>query len=370
MINLPNLIGQNEFVEKVTPYVNMYQCHLAPEGRPAGIFYLLGPTGVGKTFAVQCITEKLQNNAKNMILINCAEYQMDHEIAKLIGAPPGYLGHRETAPVITQQKLVTNNPDAPSIVLFDEIEKASPNLHKLILGIMDNGILRLGDGTQVSFEKTFVFMTSNVGSSVIAETFEKPFGFNREVRLDTKTQQKVQKELRKAFSAEFLNRVDEFIQFNSLSENSLVPIVIQHLDKIVARLNEPQPATTITALSKSMPVAKLRYTDDVPLFLAEKAFNPQYGAREVKRTVFREVQSEVANILTSYPKGTIDTIELSINNSRLAIRVTKVNSQTETVTTTSSKTNTVGNTPILTKKEDPAIMTTRKKKQSSKRTPF
>src|ERR1700685_94964 len=153
------LVGQPEAIDTIIPYIQMHQAGLAPEGRPVGVVLLLGPTGTGKTRTVEALAEVLHGSSKNLLKVDCGEFQMEHEVAKLIGAPPGYLRHRETQPILTQQKLssVTSEKCQLSIVLFDEIEKAAPSMTRLLLGVLDKAVLRLGDNTAVNFEKSLVF---------------------------------------------------------------------------------------------------------------------------------------------------------------------------------------------------------------------
>src|SRR5277367_2060354 len=141
------LVGQPIAIETVVPYVQIHQAGLAPEGRPVGVFLLLGPTGTGKTKTVEVLAEVLHGNPKRLLKVDCGEFQMEHEVAKLIGAPPGDLGHRETAPLLTQQKLsaITSESSNLSLLLFDEIEKAASSMQRLLLGILDKATLRLGD---------------------------------------------------------------------------------------------------------------------------------------------------------------------------------------------------------------------------------
>src|SRR6202451_403552 len=173
------LVGQPAAIAAVVPYVDMYRARLNPEGRPAGIFLLLGPTGTGKTKTVEALADVLHGSPKKLLKVDCGEYQMEHEVAKLLGAPPGYLGHRETQPLLTQQKLSAAASESCdlSIVLFDEIEKAAPTLMRLLLGVLDKGTLRLGDSTLVNFEKSMIFLTSNLGARAMSHELRPEFGF-------------------------------------------------------------------------------------------------------------------------------------------------------------------------------------------------
>src|SRR6266404_1782060 len=173
------VVGQSTATNAIVPYVYMYQSGLAPEGRPAGVFLLLGPSGTGKTKTVEAIAQLLHGSEKKVLKIDCGEFQMEHEMAKLIGAPPGYLGHRETVPLITQQALsdVTSESCDLALVLFDEIEKGAQSLTKLLLGILDKGILRLGDNTSVDFEKSLIFFTSNLGAREMLKELNPDIGF-------------------------------------------------------------------------------------------------------------------------------------------------------------------------------------------------
>src|SRR5260221_3579387 len=145
------LVGQPHAMEQIVPYVEMHRARLAPDGRPVGVFLLLGPTGTGKTRTVEALAEVLHGNARQMLKVDCGEFQMEHEVAKLIGAPPGYLGHRETQPMLTQQKLsaVTSESSNLSLVLFDEIEKAAASMSRLRLAVLAKAVLRLAGNTRV-----------------------------------------------------------------------------------------------------------------------------------------------------------------------------------------------------------------------------
>ena len=173
------VVGQPAATRVIVPYIQMFQAGLAPEGRPVGVFLLLGPTGTGKTKTVEALADVLHGSEKNVLKVDCGEFQMEHEVAKLIGAPPGYLGHRETQPMLTQQKLnaVTSEKCNLSLVLFDEIEKAAPSMTRLLLGVLDKGVLRLGDNSTVNFEKSLVFLTSNLGAREMMREINPDFGF-------------------------------------------------------------------------------------------------------------------------------------------------------------------------------------------------
>jgi ATP-dependent Clp protease ATP-binding subunit ClpA len=173
--------GQPAAMQFIVPYIRMYRAGLSPADRPAGIFMLLGPTGTGKTRTVEALAEALHGDAKRLLKIDCGEYQSDHEVAKLIGAPPGYLGHRETKPMLTSERLlgVTSPACDLALVLFDEIEKAAPALTTLLLGILDRAVLRLGDNTEVGFEKTLIFLTSNLGAREMLREEQPDIGFQR-----------------------------------------------------------------------------------------------------------------------------------------------------------------------------------------------
>src|ERR1700687_6359172 len=173
------VVGQSSATSAIVPYVYMYQSGLAPEGRPAGVFLLLGPTGTGKTKTIEAMAEVLHGSQKNILKVDCGEFQMEHEVAKLIGAPPGYLGHRETPPMLTQQKLgaATSESSSLALVLFDEIEKAAPSMTRLLLAVLDKAVLRLGDNTTVNFERTLIFLTSNLGARQMSKEIHPDFGF-------------------------------------------------------------------------------------------------------------------------------------------------------------------------------------------------
>src|SRR5271165_6946170 len=226
------VVGQPNVISIIVPYIEMFQAGLAPENRPVGVFLLLGPTGTGKTRTVEALAEALHGSSKNLLKVDCGEFQMEHEVAKLIGAPPGYLGHRETQPMLSQQKLnaVTSEKSSLSLVLFDEIEKAAPSMTRLLLGVLDKGILRLGDNSTVNFEKSLVFLTSNLGAREMLREINPDFGFqsahqNNRADLTSKLQNIGLVAVRKRFSPEFVNRIDAVITYQPLTAESLSSIL-------------------------------------------------------------------------------------------------------------------------------------------------
>jgi ATP-dependent Clp protease ATP-binding subunit ClpA/CheY-like chemotaxis protein len=290
------VVGQPAATRVIVPYIQMYQAGLAPEGRPVGVFLLLGPTGTGKTKTVEALAEVLHGAEKNVLKVDCGEFQMEHEVAKLIGAPPGYLGHRETQPMLTQQKLnaVTSEKCSLSLVLFDEIEKAAPSMTRLLLGVLDKGLLRLGDNSTVNFEKSLVFLTSNLGAREMMREINPEFGFQSAVPteredLTTKLQGIALVAVRKRFSPEFVNRIDSIITYQPLTAESLSAI----LDKQIADLQNH----VNTRLGNRSFV--LDVPPDSRQFLLKKGTSNEYGARELNRTIHRFLTQPLATMVAT-----------------------------------------------------------------------
>lgn len=216
------VVGQTGAVTSIVPYLQMHRAGLAPEGRPVGVFLLLGPTGTGKTRTVEALAEVVHGSLKNLVKVDCGEFQMEHEVAKLVGAPPGYLGHRETQPMLTQQKInaAASERSDLSILLFDEIEKAAPSMTRLLLGILDKAQLRLGDNNTVNFERTMIFLTSNLGAQAMQKAIAPSFGFEAMVNRDRsraetghKLEQIGMAAVRRRFAPEFVNRIDKVVTY-------------------------------------------------------------------------------------------------------------------------------------------------------------
>src|ERR1700741_5071064 len=215
------IVGQDEAVQAVVDLYQVFRAGLNSPGRPVGNLLVLGPTGAGKTRVVEATAEVLFGDPRAVIKVDCAEFQHSHEIAKLIGSPPGYLGHRETHPLITQEALAQYQTEKLKIsfLLFDEIEKASDALWQLLLGILDKAALTLGDNRRVDLSQTMIFMTSNLGGGEIKSLMQGGMGFiqpmaRREDKLDTKVERTAQEAAKKKFSPEFMNRIDKVVGFH------------------------------------------------------------------------------------------------------------------------------------------------------------
>ncbi len=284
------VIGQQSAIGTIVPYVHMFEAGLSPEGRPAGVFLLLGPTGTGKTRTVEALAAELHGDERSLLRIDCGEFQMEHEVAKLIGAPPGYLGHRETHPMISQQKLeaVTSENSKLSLVLFDEIEKAAPSLTRLLLGVLDRATLHLGDNTVVDFTNSLVFLTSNLGAREILSRIRPRFGLDpgggRDPKLHGKLERAAMSAVRRHFSPEFVNRIDAIITYAPLSAATLRSILDQQLEELQRHIRKRLGGRAFT----------ISVTEAAREFLLEKGTSPEFGARELKRTIHRSLVQPLA----------------------------------------------------------------------------
>ena len=298
------VVGQAHAMEQIVPYVQMHQAGLAPEGRPAGVFLLLGPTGTGKTRTVEALAEVLHGSEKNLLRVDCGEFQMEHEVAKLIGAPPGYLGHRETPPMLTQSKLTGAASERCdlALVLFDEIEKAAPSLTRLLLGVLDKAALRLGDNTSVNFERTLIFLTSNIGARELRKEIEPDFGFEAMKpapsagayagafdRSAGKLDRIGAAAVRRKFPPEFVNRIDAIITYRPLGAGELVAILDQQLAALERHIDKRLGERAFS----------LDIDESARTFLLAKGTSTEYGARELKRTILRSLTQPLAALLAN-----------------------------------------------------------------------
>src|SRR5689334_14727489 len=244
------VIGQEEAIHEIVRTYQTYLAGLSPDGRPIGNFLFLGPTGTGKTRAVEATAEALLGNPRAVIKIDCGEFQHSHEIAKLIGSPPGYLGHRETHALLSQEALNQYHTENMKLtfVLFDEIEKASDTLWNLLLGILDKGTLTLGDNRKVDFSRALIFMTSNLGATEMSALMNPRLGFNaaasaRECqngKIDEKLNGKIARSgadaARRKFTPEFINRLDKIVTFHPLGTPELKKILDIELNMVQQRI--------------------------------------------------------------------------------------------------------------------------------------
>jgi ATP-dependent Clp protease ATP-binding subunit ClpA len=282
------IVGQDDAVNTIIPYVELYASGLAPVDRPAGVFLLLGPTGTGKTRTVEALAEALHGSAKRMLKIDCAEFQMEHEVAKLTGAPPGYLGHRETQPILTQTKInaVTSEDYPLSILLFDEIEKAASSMQRILLGILDKAELRLGDNNRVNFERTLIFLTSNLGARDFAA--ETGIGLGpAAARSAAKNTSIASRASRKYFAPEFINRIDATLTYQPLTAESMGLILDQQLtafaNHVFDRLGPRAFSLHLTSTGREK--------------LLSLGTSATYGARELKRVIHREIIQSASALL-------------------------------------------------------------------------
>jgi ATP-dependent Clp protease ATP-binding subunit ClpA/CheY-like chemotaxis protein len=287
------IVGQPKALETIVPWIQMYLAGLSPVERPTGVFLLLGPTGTGKTRTVEAVAEVLHGDAHKVFRIDCGEYQSDHEVAKLIGSPPGYIGHRETTPLLTQERLHELSSDACelTIVLFDEIEKAAPSIARILLGILDKGVLRLGDNTEVHFDKTLIFFTSNLGARELMKEIQPSMGFRSGVanwdELAERLEQVALAAVRKMYSPEFVNRIDGVITYQPLNDAAVHTILDQQLknlqEHVDSRLGERGFGISVT--------------DEGRKFLVQRGTSAEYGARELKRTIYRYVTQPLSTMV-------------------------------------------------------------------------
>ena len=288
------VVGQPRALRRIVPYVQMYQTRLNPADRPAGIFLLLGPTGTGKTRTVEALAEILHGSPKHLLKVDCAEYQSDHEVAKLIGAPPGYIGHRESKPLLTAERLlaaVSPNCDL-ALVLFDEVDKAAPALTSLLLAILDRAALRLGDNTPVSFEKTLIFLTSNLGAREMLAAVGDTIGFRSQARPSVERVADLLHSVgyaavRRRFSPEFVNRIDAVITYEPLDAEALGAILEHHIEELRRHVR-----SRLGARSFDINVAP-----DAREVLLKAGTSPDFGARELKRVVHRMLTQPLAALV-------------------------------------------------------------------------
>jgi ATP-dependent Clp protease ATP-binding subunit ClpB len=294
------IVGQDEAIQQIVNIYQMYLTGLTAPGRPVGNFLFLGPTGSGKTRIVEATAECLLHNPRAVIKIDCAEFQHSHEIAKLIGSPPGYLGHRETHPLLSQEMLNQYQTETCklSFVLFDEIEKASDALWNLLLGILDKATLTLGDNRKVDFSRALIFMTSNLGASEMSALMSPRLGFqpgagvqNTEVdeKLSGKLSRSGVEAARRKFTPEFINRLDKIVTFHPLGAAELRRILDIELNLVQQRVFNTSSERAFV----------FQVTGPAREFLLNEGTDMKYGARHLKRAIERLLVQPLSNLIAT-----------------------------------------------------------------------
>jgi ATP-dependent Clp protease ATP-binding subunit ClpB len=301
------IIGQDRPIRQLTRVYQAYLAGLSAPGRPLANLLLLGPTGSGKTRLVEATGEALFGDARAVLKIDCAEFQHGHEIAKLVGSPPGYLGHRETHPMITQEVLEQHYTEKVklSLVLFDEIEKASDALWQLLLGILDKATLTLGDNQRVDFSRSLIFLTSNLGSQEMTKLMSGGLGYTggpheEDAALDQKIYRTALDAAQRKFSPEFMNRIDKVIVFRTLKR--------EHLEKILdIELEHVQQRIMSSAVTRQFVFSCTPSARD---FLLQEGTDSRFGARHLKRSIERHVVFPLSNLLATEQVGLGDLVTI------------------------------------------------------------
>ena len=303
------IVGQDEAIQQV---VQAYQTHLAgmsSPARPICNLLFLGPTGSGKTRLVEAVAESLVGETRAVIKIDCAEFQHSHEISKLIGSPPGYLGHRETHAAFSQDALNQFHTETVKIsfVLFDEIEKASDALWNLLLGILDKATLTLGDNRKVDFSRAMIFMTSNLGASEMENIVRPRLGFATVEYRATDLKDRISRvgleAARRKFTPEFMNRIDRTVVFRSLGPAELRGILSIELKAVQDR---------ILNTANSTPFA-VNITDAAREYLLREGTDLKYGARHLKRAIDRHLVHPLSNLIASEQVAGGDQVQIDFD---------------------------------------------------------
>jgi ATP-dependent Clp protease ATP-binding subunit ClpB len=318
-----SIVGQDEAVQQVATIYQTYLAGMSAPGRPLASLLFLGPTGSGKTRLVEATAESLVGDAHAVIKIDCAEFQHSHEIAKLIGSPPGYLGHRETHPLLSQDVLNQYQTERMKVnfVLFDEIEKASDSLWKLLLGILDKATLTLGDNRRVDFTRCMIFMTSNLGARETISILHPSLGFaasEAERRLEAgcvpeeleeKLSRAAVEAARRRFTPEFINRIDKMVVFKPLGIDELRQILMLELNIVQQRIFNSAAGVPFV----------FSVTEDARNLLLHEGTDIQYGARHLKRAIDRNLVQPLSNLIATgqVRPGDLICVKSDLASSRL-----------------------------------------------------
>lgn len=317
------IVGQERAVRRMSGLYQIFLAGMNPPNRPIGTMLFLGPTGSGKTRVIEAAAEVLFADPHGVVKIDCAEFQHSHEIAKLIGSPPGYLGHRETSPMLTQENLDRTHTEElkVTLVLFDEIEKASDSLWQLLLGILDKATLTLGDNRRVDFSKCMVIMTSNLGAREMSELISGGIGFApgkgvknpHDTEVDQKIYRTAVEAARRKFSPEFMNRIDKVVVFRSLKEHHLRSILDLELQSVQDRI-------MMSAGTKFV----FQCSDEAKDMLLQEGIDFKYGARHLKRAIERFLVYPLSNLVATGQIGLGDLVNVDLSEKTKKLVFSKV----------------------------------------------
>ncbi len=294
------IIGQQEVVHTVSNAVKKAAVGLKAPNMPVGVFFLVGSTGTGKTEMAKATARHLFGDLTKLVRVDCSEYALPHEYAKLIGAPPGYIGHNDGGFLTESVK-----EKKGCVILFDEIEKAHFKVHNLLLQIMDEGFLTDSKGSIVGFNKTIVFLTSNLGVDEV-EGIRNRMGFDMKKRqvLDKKSMREaITDSMKNTFRPEFINRLDDMVIFNSLSKNDCVKIAKNQLNEMASHLETAG--------------IKLVATKKVDQYVAKKGFSPEYGARELRRVIQKDIENTLSELILNGKFSDGDSLQVDIKGKKV-----------------------------------------------------
>jgi ATP-dependent Clp protease ATP-binding subunit ClpA len=304
------IVGQDEAVAQFVEIYQTFRASLSSPNRPVSNLLLLGPTGSGKTRIVEAAAEILFGDRNAFTKVDCAEFQHSHEIAKLIGSPPGYIGHRETKPILAQESIDKFQTETLKLnfLLFDEIEKASDALWLLLLGMLDKGVLTLGDNTKIDLSRTVIFMTSNLGAAEMSRLTQGGIGFaparatEHESNLAQQMFRVAVEAAKRRFSPEFMNRLDKVIVFRRLTPEDLRRVLELELDEVYQRIRSTQGEKNFS----------LQLTEETKEFLLKEGTDQKYGARHLKRAIERHLVSAVSSLISTGQINSGESITVSL----------------------------------------------------------
>ncbi len=294
------VIGQEDAVTAVAKAVRRGRVGLKDPRRPIGSFLFLGPTGVGKTEISKALAEAVFGNEQSMIRVDMSEYMEKHSVSKMIGSPPGYVGHEDGGQL---SEKVRRNPY--SVILFDEIEKAHPDVFNILLQVLDDGHITDSQGRKVDFKNAIIIMTSNAGAQSIVEPKKLGFASVDDEKLNyDRMKNSVMEEVRRIFKPEFLNRIDETIVFRSLNKDDMKQIVALMLNDLISRCEKQMSIT-------------LKVRDSVKVYIVEKAYDPKYGARPLRRKIQNEIEDQLAEEILDGKVKKGDTVTVSVRKDKI-----------------------------------------------------